>query len=380
MNRKFDITVCIVVFPPPIRCIPLLNLTKLLSSLTRIVYVISSAISLERKKLPKNVQVMGVDHRTSSKVCMRIINYLHTQIKILSYVVAVSRRAEVFLFFIGGEGLFVPMLVLKALRKKVILMLGGAATKACSVRKDPLSKFMSLLASINFSLADKLIVYSQRLIQEANLCKYQHKVFIAHEHFIDFTKFAIMTKIDERSNLVGYIGRLSEEKGILNLIEAVPFVLKGKADTRFIICGKGSLADRVQNLMKAEGVEAQVRLIGWVAHEDVPQYLNELKILVLPSFTEGLPNAILEAMACGTSVLATPVGAIPDIIKDGKTGFLLKSNDPEHIADRIVELLGKPELLKKVSINAYNYVRENFSYEKTLEAWRKILSELQLSK
>ncbi|MHA1684988.1 MAG: glycosyltransferase, partial [Candidatus Heimdallarchaeaceae archaeon] len=75
---------------------------------------------------------------------------------------------------------------------------------------------------------------------------------------------------------------------------------------------------------------------------------------------------MLEAMACSTPVLATPVGAIPDIIKDGETGFLLKSNDPEHIADRIVELLGKPKLLEKVSVNAYNYVRENFSYEKTL--------------
>jgi len=323
---------------------------------------------------------MGVDHKASSKVCMRIINYLHTQIKILSYVVAVSRRADVFLFFIGGEGLLVPMLVLKALRKKVMLMLGGIATKGYSVRKDPLSKFMSLLVSINFSLADKLVVYSRRLIQEANLCKYQHKIFIAHEHFIDFTKFAIMKKIDEKSNLVGYIGRLSEEKGILNLIEAAPQVLKKIANTRFIICGKGRLTEEVENIIKAEGVEAQVKLMGWIDHEDIPQYLNELKMLVLPSFTEGLPNVVLEAMACGTPVLATPVGAIPDVIKDCETGFLLKFNDPEHIADRIVELLGKPELLKKVSINAYNYVRENFSYEKTLEAWRKILSELQSNK
>jgi glycosyltransferase involved in cell wall biosynthesis len=101
-----------------------------------------------------------------------------------------------------------------------------------------------------------------------------------------------------------------------------------------------------------------------------------MKLLVLPSYTEGLPNIVLEAMACGTVVLATPVGAIPDIIKDGETGFLLKSNDPKHIAERILELLNKPELLDKVSINAYNYVRKNFSYEKTLDAWRKILSEL----
>jgi glycosyltransferase involved in cell wall biosynthesis len=101
-----------------------------------------------------------------------------------------------------------------------------------------------------------------------------------------------------------------------------------------------------------------------------------MKLLVLPSFTEGLPNILLEAMACGTPVLATPVGAIKDIIKESETGFLLKSDDPIHIAERIIELLNNPELLEEVSIKAYNYVRENFSFEKTLDAWRKILSEL----
>jgi len=89
---------------------------------------------------------------------------------------------------------------------------------------------------------------------------------------------------------------------------------------------------------------------------------------------------MFEAMACGTPVLATQVGAIPDIIKDNETGFLLKSNDPKHITERTVGLLNKPELLEEVSINAYNYVRANFSYEKTLQIWRKILKELEAQK
>jgi len=82
------------------------------------------------------------------------------------------------------------------------------------------------------------------------------------------------------------------------------------------------------------------------------------------------PSVILEAMACGTLVLATPVGAILDIINDDKTGFLLKSNDPKHIADKIIELL------EKVSKNAYNYVRENFSYEKPWNHGEKYLVNL----
>jgi len=98
----------------------------------------------------------------------------------------------------------------------------------------------------------------------------------------------------------------------------------------------------------------------------------------LPSFTEGLPNILLEAMACGTPVLATSVGAVPDVVNERKTGFLLKSTRPEHIAKRIVELLGNPSLLERVSEGAYRFVREKFRYEKTLEIWTNVLKELDI--
>jgi glycosyltransferase involved in cell wall biosynthesis len=119
-------------------------------------------------------------------------------------------------------------------------------------------------------------------------------------------------------------------------------------------------------------------MTGWIRHEKVVDYLNELKLFVLPSYSEGLPTIVLEAMACGTPVLATSVGAITDIINEGQTGFLLKSNNPEHIAERVIELSSKLGLLEKVSADAYKYVKKNFSYEKTLNTWQKVFHELGL--
>ena len=157
------------------------------------------------------------------------------------------------------------------------------------------------------------------------------------------------------------------------MVDAMFLVKKKKSEVRFMICGEGALAHQVGKNIKAHDLEDITEFKDWIAHEDVPRYLNDLKLLVLPSFTEGLPNILLEAMACGTPVLSTAVGAVPDIIKDCETGFLLESNNPAHIAYKIIALLNNPELLSKVSLNACRYVRDNFNKEKTVEAWREVL-------
>jgi glycosyltransferase involved in cell wall biosynthesis len=372
------VNVCIVTFPSSeAGYVPLSNLARIFSKLSNRVCVVSGGAASERlENLDVNVRTMRVTRRVSSKLLIRIINYLHTQLEILRCVVAASGGADLFAFSIGGEGLILPVLVLKLLGKKVLLIPGGIATKGYSARKDPLTKFVSLLTSINAGLADRLILYSSRLIQEGKFARYQSKIIIAHEHFIDFSKFAVKKKINDRSAIVGYIGRFSEEKGVLDLMNAIVLVLKQRKDVSFMLCGMGNLSDEIRGFIRDEDVEAYVRFRGWIPHDDVPQYLNELKLVILPSVTEGLPNILLEAMACGTPTLATSVGGIPDVVIEGKTGFLLKSTGPEHIAERIIELFAHPCLMEKVSEDAYTFVREKFSYEKTLELWRGVLEEL----
>jgi len=373
--------VCIVTFPlSEAGYTPLSNIVKVISRISNRVYVVSGGAALEKlvnSNVDIDVQVVNIVHTFSLNLLMRLVNYLHTQLEILSYVITISKKADIFVFFIGGEDLIIPMLSLKLLRKRVILMPGGIATKGYSIRKDPLSKFLSLLSNLNFGLADQIAIYSHNLIREANLAKYHRKTIIMHEHFVDFTEFTIKKTIDERLNVVGYIGRLSAEKGVLNLVDAMPLVRKKKTEIRFMVCGDGALADQVGNSIKSGGLEDITEFTNWIPHEDVPRYLNDLKLLVLPSFTEGMPNILLEAMACGTPVLSTSVGAVPDIIKDCETGFLLGSNNPTHIADKIIALLNNPELLSKVSLNAYRWVRANFSKEKTVEVWRKALLGLK---
>ncbi len=170
--------------------------------------------------------------------------------------------------------------------------------------------------------------------------------------------------------MVGYIGRLSHEKGVFNFVESIPLI----HEYDFVIIGDGSLRSNITEYIIENNLSDKVKFTDWIPHDQLPDYLNKLKLLVLPSYTEGLPNIMLEAMACGTPVLATSVGAIPDVIKDGETGFLLENNSPECIAETALKILHMPDdKLEKVSDNARALVEEKFTFEAAVERWSEIM-------
>ena len=85
---------------------------------------------------------------------------------------------------------------------------------------------------------------------------------------------------------------------------------------------------------------------------------------------------MLEAMACGTPVLATPVGAIPDVIIDGKTGFIMENNSPECIAENVIRALNSPDL-EQIAEAGRRFVEENYTFERTVENWKEILQSIE---
>jgi glycosyltransferase involved in cell wall biosynthesis len=314
-------------------------------------------------------------HKNKRHFVFRIINYFILNLKISWSILIKSKDVDSYLFF-NETGLLLPMIIAKLRNKQTIWVLPSSYTKMIEHHRDFLNSISIYLQSLSFHIVDKIVLYSPRLISEWNLEKYRNKILISHNHYINNEKFKVTTCFSDRPFLIGYIGRLSAEKGVQNFVRALPAILNDTKGLRVLIGGDGHLKNSIQSVLQEEKLTDYVDLPGWVSNENYPKYLNQLRLLVLSSYTEGLPYTILEAMTCGTPVLATPVGAIPDVIIDGKTGFIMEDNLPECIAENVSRALRSPNL-DKIAENGRRFVEENFTFEKTTENWNRILNKLE---
>ncbi|MFX1475622.1 MAG: glycosyltransferase family 4 protein, partial [Promethearchaeota archaeon] len=237
-----------------------------------------------------------------------------------------------------------------------------------------IASVIELAKRIVFSLSDSIVAESASVINWLGLARYRQKTRLG-QTFVDTTHFHPRSKFDQRETLVGYIGVFHESKGVINFIKSIPRVLKEHPAARFLVGGAGPALSSIHEAIEGLSLGSTIEQITWIPNNEVPVYLSKLKLLVLPSKSEGLPNIILEAMACGTPVLATPVGAIPDLIKEGKTGFLLKDSTTSSISQGIIRALNSPDL-EKISLNSRRLVEQSFSYEAAVKRYKAILKPL----
>jgi glycosyltransferase involved in cell wall biosynthesis len=366
------------IITPPISksgVIPLSNLIEICYSISTNIFLLTGDEGYNFFKKDNRLKSFRISHKYHSFFIYRIFNYILLQIKISFWILKTRGKINIYIFFIGGDTLVLPLLIARILRKKVFLSLAGSSIKTLESKNDPLRYGLTILNFINCTLANKIFVYAECLISEYSLDSWTRKIVITREHSIDLNNFKIKRKYLSREFIVGYVGRFDEEKGILNLLHAVPNVVTKKQNIRFLFIGDGSLRQTIEQYTFDNNLNSKVILPGWISHEKLPYYLNEMKLLVIPSDTEGLPNVLLEAMACGTPVLATPVGAIPDIIKEGDTGFLMGTNSPEDIEKNILRVLQYKGIDKIIDKNRY-LIEQEYTLEKAVERFRNILNNM----
>ncbi len=176
--------------------------------------------------------------------------------------------------------------------------------------------------------------------------------------------------IDKNKFLIGYVGRLSEEKGVNYLIEAASMLKQLNETFNLVILGDGPKKSELCSQANSKGLDNEIIFTGF--QKDIDRWLPALDVFVLPSLTEGTPMALLEAMSMGIPVIASAVGGVPGIIKNGVNGFLLDPGDYKGLSETITLLINDPPLRKKLAAEGVHTIKEMFDVNK----WcRKIESE-----
>jgi len=166
---------------------------------------------------------------------------------------------------------------------------------------------------------------------------------------------------------VAFVGRLLFNKGPQYLVAAAPLVLARHPTTEFVIIGDGPLRPRLEHTIARQGLSHAFRFLG--TRRDVPALLADptLSLLVRPSLSEGLPLTVLEAMACGLPVVATPVGGTAEVVRDDETGYLVPPRAVEPLAAAICRLLDDPVHARALGANGRALVEREYSWERITE-------------
>jgi glycosyltransferase involved in cell wall biosynthesis len=184
---------------------------------------------------------------------------------------------------------------------------------------------------------------------------------------VDLNKFRLMERqeakrqlgLDDDKRYLLYVGRLVAVKGLDLLLDAFAQLVQNQRDVELVLVGDGAerlvLAQRATTL----GIRDKVHFVGAQPHERIVLWMNAGDVFCLPSHKEGLPTVLLESLACGTPVVATFVGGIPEVVADGQVGRLVHSRDPREMAVCIEEVLETPWDRQQLR----DYVAERFSFE-----------------
>lgn len=184
--------------------------------------------------------------------------------------------------------------------------------------------------------------------------------------------------IPEDALLIGIIAQLIERKGHKYLFEAFPTVLKKCPNARLLVLGKGVLLPKLKQHAERLGIADKVIFAGF--RRDIPRILSELDLLVHPAIMEGLGVAILQAMAAGLPVIATPVGGIPEVVRDGVSGLLIPPKDSDALGQAILSILPYPDVRRHMGEEGRRIVREQFSVDRMVDRTLRVYEEVLVSK
>jgi len=345
-----------------------------------------TAVSLVTADLPADSEIRDrhelvelTQKGAGESVITAAVRFLLNQLRMCRVIA--GREEDVVLFF-GATSYLLPIVAARLLGKTVLVEPRGDVPLTLRLNWEQqlpeqvaagLAGAVRALERVGFAAAHGVITYTPEMARQLDLHPEAPTVYPTGARYVRTDEFRVGQPYADRDRIVGFLGRLDEEKGIRELATVAAELPE---DVTFRFIGDGDLRECLETELAAEIESGGVELTGWVDHDDVPDQLNDLSLLVLPSQpTEGLPTTILEALACGTPVLASPVSGVPDVVREGETGFLLDSREPAALRATIIDILDRDDL-DCISEAGRDLIESEYSFDAACERYSTILSRL----
>ncbi len=195
---------------------------------------------------------------------------------------------------------------------------------------------------------------------------------VSQEQREEFQRYLSDEKI---YHIVGGVGNLVTLKGHSYFIQAIPKILQKHPHSLFVIVGEGPLHSKLVTDVNRLGLEHRVRFLGRLS-TITAQLISSFDVLVQPSLTESFGLAVAEALACRVPVVATHVGGVPEIVKDGEHGFLVEPRNPDAIAEKVTWLLDHKEEAMRIAEKGREHVAAHFDINTTVEQYYNLYQHL----
>lgn len=322
--------------------------------------------------LVKDIDLEYISSTIDGTLAKRLIYNFNSIMKITMNII--FKDYDIIHIHMASKGSFyrksIIINIAKLMNKKVILHLHGACFKEFyeEMSNDTQKKYIRYI----LENVDKIIVLSEewkKIISEwveNDISVLENAVFLPKENLYNYN-----------SKKITMLGRLEKRKGTYDLLDIIEEL---KDDDRFkhitfSLAGDGDLAE-LQQFINNKNIGEKIEVLGWINSTQRDRLLRETMIYVLPSYNEGMPMSVLEAMSYGIPTISTYVGGIPRVIRDNENGFLIQPGDKNHLKENIINLIESEETRKKISNEAYREISLNFSIKSNIDKIKTIYESI----
>jgi glycosyltransferase involved in cell wall biosynthesis len=250
-------------------------------------------------------------------------------------------------------------------RKTFYILLGKLSSKKIIIHIHP-THFLDFIEKCNrfkrtivlkiLDMGDMIITLTYNMKKELHYYFKSKEIKVLRNPIvIDDFEF-IDISVREKNSLL-YLGWIIEKKGVYDLLSAAPIVKKEINDFKLVYCGNKE-TNKLKNMIHSRGLSDYVQVNEWIDVKQKKRLLRTSNAIILPTYSEGIPNVILEAMASGLPIITCPVGGIREILKEPINCLYVKPGDINEIAQKIIMLLKQIELQRSIAINNYNTVKK----------------------